>query len=413
MKIYLVGGAVRDALLGLAVTENDWVVVGSSAEQLLERGYTSVGKDFPVFLHPHTKEEYALARTERKTGPGYTGFSCYAASDVSLEQDLQRRDLTINAIAQDAQGELIDPYGGQADIENRILRHVSPAFIEDPVRILRVARFAARYRHLGFTIADETMSLMRKMVARGEADNLVGERVWKETSRALLEADPDVFFSTLRHCGALARVLPEVDALFGVPQRAEYHPEIDTGVHVMMTLQQIHRLEGSLASRFATLTHDLGKAVTPAAELPSHRRHEERSVPLVKKLCKRLAVPKYEQQLALAVARFHLHCHRAFELKPSTLLDLLQALDAFRRPALFEEFLLCCEADAKGRGGAENSDYPNRQYLREALTACRAIDTSELVDAEQTGAQIGQRIRQARIAALKDFKTQHHERQAS
>lgn len=405
MKIYLVGGAVRDQLLDLPVIEKDWVVVGSTPEHLLKQGYKSVGKDFPVFIHPKTKEEYALARTERKVAPGYTGFEFHAAKEVTLVQDLQRRDLTINAIAQDEDGTLIDPYNGQQDIESRFLRHVSDAFSEDPVRILRVARFAARFHHLGFRVAPETLQLMQQMVEHGEVNSLVGERVWKETRRALMEPNPDIFFTTLRQCGALASVFPEIDALFGVPQRPEYHPEIDTGIHVMMTLQQIHKLNGSLAARFATLLHDLGKAVTPKELLPSHPRHEERSVPLVKKLCKRLAVPKYEKELALGVAEFHLLCHRAQELKPNTILKLFSRLDAFRKPEKFEEFLLCCEADSRGRTGSENSPYQSRAYLQKALEACNTLDTSAIVANTKEGSEIGLKINSERVKLLTQFKS--------
>lgn len=404
MQIYLVGGAVRDALLGYPVHEKDWVVVGAQPEELLAQGFVPVGKDFPVFLHPETKEEYALARTERKTAPGYSGFQFHAAPDVTLEQDLIRRDLTINAIAQTPDGKVVDPFGGQQDIEQRLLRHVSPAFAEDPVRILRIARFAARYHHLGFTIAEETLSLMRQMVISGEVDHLVPERVWKELSRALLERHPHIFIESLRRCGALARIMPEIDNLFGVPQRAEYHPEVDTGVHTMMCLQQACLLSEALPVRFATLLHDLGKATTPADMLPKHHAHEQRSRALVREFCARLAVPKYERDLALVVAQYHTHCHRALELKASTIVKTLEALDAYRRPERFAEFLLCCEADARGRTGFENREYPQARFLAEALAACQQIKAITFVEQGYTGPALGEQIHKARIRAVADFK---------
>lgn len=408
MEIFLVGGAVRDKLLGRTVTENDWVVVGATPQTMIAQGYQPVGKDFPVFLHPQTKEEYALARTERKTGPGYTGFQFYAAEDVTLEQDLIRRDLTINAMAENSAGEIIDPFGGKADLHNRLLRHVSPAFAEDPVRVLRIARFAARYHHLGFKVAQETLDLMRSMVASGEVDHLVAERVWKEMSRALTEPDPDVFFSTLRDCGALARIFPELDALFGVPQRPEYHPEVDTGIHTLMSLQQACRLSASVDVRFATLVHDLGKGQTPREEWPRHHDHERRSLPLVRDLCQRLAAPKSARDLALAVAQFHTHCHRALELKPATLVTTLEKLDAFRRSERFGDFLLCCEADARGRTGLEERDYPQAEYFAGALRACTQVKVNDLVEKGLTGAALGQALHQARIHAVKEFQRERN-----
>lgn len=404
MEIFLVGGAVRDKLLGRAVTEKDWVVVGATPEKMIELGYQPVGKDFPVFLHPQTKEEYALARTERKTAPGYTGFQFYAAEDVTLEQDLIRRDLTINAMAENTAGELIDPFGGQIDLNRRVLRHVSPAFTEDPVRILRIARFAARYHHLGFSVASETLELMRAMVESGEVDHLVAERVWKEMSRALLEVTPSVFFSTLRDCGALARILPEVDALFGVPQRPEYHPEVDTGIHTLMSLEQACRLSESVDVRFAVLLHDLGKGTTPVDEWPRHHGHEQRSLPLVKAACQRLAVPKTARDLALAVAEFHTHCHKVLELNLTTLVKTLEKLDAFRRPQRFAEFLLCCEADARGRTGLEQRDYPQSQYFAGALSACMQVNIAELMEKGFIGAALGQELHRQRIHAVKQFQ---------
>lgn len=407
MEIFLVGGAVRDKLLGRTVSEKDWVVVGATPEEMLALGYQPVGKDFPVFLHPQTKEEYALARTERKTAPGYTGFQFYAAADVTLEDDLVRRDLTINAIAESETGELFDPFGGQDDIHNRVLRHVSPAFAEDPVRILRIARFAARYHHLGFTVAEETRELMRSMVSSGEVDHLVAERVWKEMSRALLEASPSVFFSTLRDCGALARILPEVDALFGVPQRPEYHPEIDTGIHTLMSLEQACRLSTSVEVRFAVLLHDLGKGETPKEEWPRHHAHEQRSLPLVRAVCQRLAAPKTARDLALAVAEFHTHCHKALELKPTTLVKTLEKLDAFRRPQRFGEFLLCCEADARGRTGLETRAYPQADYFAGALRACMQVSVAELMENGLSGADLGQALHRERINAVKSYQKEY------
>jgi len=406
MEIFLVGGAVRDKLLGRPVAEKDWVVVGATPQAMIDLGYQPVGKDFPVFLHPQTKEEYALARTERKTAPGYTGFQFYAAEDVTLEQDLTRRDLTINAMAENANGELIDPFGGAADLHKRVLRHVSPAFAEDPVRILRIARFAARYHHLGFAVAEETLELMRTMVASGEVDHLVAERVWKEMSRALTETDPQVFFTTLRDCGALARILPEVDKLFGVPQRPEYHPEVDTGVHTLMSLQQGCRLSSSVDVRFAVLVHDLGKGETPQEEWPRHHDHERRSMPLVRAVCQRLAIPKSARALALAVAEFHTHCHRALELKPVTLVKTLEKLDAFRRPERFRDFLLCCEADARGRTGFENRDYPQAEYFAGALHACSQVRVADLLEKGLSGAALGEALHRERVNAVKNFKTE-------
>lgn len=400
MQIYQVGGAVRDQLLGLPVQDRDWVVVGATPEEMLARGYRQVGKDFPVFLHPETREEYALARTERKTGPGYKGFSFHAAPDVTLEQDLARRDLTINAMALDARGGLVDPYQGQADLNNRLLRHVSPAFAEDPVRILRVARFYARFAPLGFRIAAETLSLMRRMVAEGEVDALVPERVWQETQRALGEAQPRAFFQALRDCGALDPIFPELAALFGVPQRADYHPEVDTGLHTLMVLDQACQLSAEPRVRFAALLHDLGKGATPASEWPSHKGHEGRSLPLVKQLCRRLRVPNDYRDLALLVARYHGNCHRAAELRPATLLDTLQGLDAFRRPGRFEEVLLACAADYRGRTGFEERDYPQAEILRRAWQAAQEVDAAALAQQGLAGEQLGQHLRQLRCQAI-------------
>ncbi|SEA41235.1 multifunctional CCA addition/repair protein [Microbulbifer marinus] len=404
MKIYLVGGAVRDKLLDRPVHERDWVVVGADEAQMRELGFKPVGKDFPVFLHPDTGEEYALARTERKSGHGYGGFNVYAAPDVTLEQDLLRRDLTINAMAEGEDGQLIDPYGGRADLEARLLRHVSPAFAEDPLRILRVARFAARYHHLGFTVADDTMTLMRQMVAEGEVQHLVAERVWKEISRALTEPDPDIFIRVLRECGALKILLPEVEQLFGVPQPPRHHPEIDTGEHVMMALRIA---PAELPVRFAVLVHDLGKGITPEEILPSHRGHECGGLPLVRDVCKRWRVPKQLTALATGVCEYHLHCHKAFELRPQTLMKMLRALDALRRPERFEQFLLACEADARGRKGLQDRDYPQVDYLRKVRDAAAAVTADALMEQGFEGAELGKALDRARIAAIASIKDQH------
>jgi tRNA nucleotidyltransferase (CCA-adding enzyme) len=406
MKTYVVGGAVRDELLGLPVKDRDWVVVGATPSMMLALGFVQVGRDFPVFLHPQTHEEYALARTERKTAPGYTGFVVHAAPEVSLEDDLLRRDLTINAIAKDDDGALIDPHGGCADIAARVMRHVSPAFAEDPVRILRVARFAARFAD--FSVAPETLALMRDMVAAGEVDALVAERVWQELARGLMEARPSRMFAVLRECGALVRLLPELDALWGVPQRAEYHPEIDTGVHVMMVIDMAARLGAELPARFAALTHDLGKARTPADILPRHHGHETKSVALVEAICERLRVPIECRDVARLVARFHGDMHRVEELRADTMLSVLERCDALRRPERFELILLACEADYRGRLGWEERDYAAAAVWRAALAAVRAVDaggiaraaTREGGDVQAIAASIGR----ARVAALADVK---------
>jgi tRNA nucleotidyltransferase (CCA-adding enzyme) len=400
----LVGGAVRDRLLGLAVRERDWVVVGGDPLELERAGYQSVGREFPVFLHPETHEEYALARRERKVAPGYRGFTTQFSPDVTLEEDLGRRDLTINAIAEGEHGELIDPYGGQADLAARQLRHVSAAFVEDPVRILRVARFAARFSSLGFRVAPETLELMRRMTTAGEVAALVPERVWQETERALDEADPGVFFETLRACGALAVIFPEVDALFGVPQPPRWHPEIDTGVHVMLALRCAARLGAPNAVRFAALTHDLGKARTPRERWPSHPGHEEAGVPLIEDLCARLKVPNAHRELAILAARQHTLVHRAAELKPATLLTLLENCDAFRRPERFGELLLACEVDARGRTGRESEPYPQAGYLREALAAAAAVALTEAERRGLSGPAIGEEIRRRRLTAVTAVK---------
>ena len=399
MKRYEVGGAIRDELLGLPVKERDWVVVGAMPEEMVAAGYKPVGKDFPVFLHPQTKEEHALARTERKSGRGYHGFTFHTGPEVTLEQDLQRRDLTVNAIARDEAGALTDPCGGRKDLAARVLRHVSPAFAEDPVRILRLARFHARFASLGFSVADETMALMRQMVGAGEADQLVAERVWQETERALMHEKPSVFFQTLRDCGALARVMPEVDALFGVPQRADYHPEVDSGVHTLMCVDAAARMGFSMPVRVSALLHDLGKARTPKAEWPSHKQHEARGVPLVEAFCARLRVPAEARDLAVIHTREHLIVHLARELRPETLLSLLERVDLFRRPERFERLLEACLCDARGRTGFENCDYPQVPYLREAASVAMGVQASEITGFE--GPAFGKELQRRRLEVLK------------
>jgi tRNA nucleotidyltransferase (CCA-adding enzyme) len=400
MEVYLVGGAVRDKLLGLPVYERDWVVVGARPDELEKLGYLSVGKEFPVFLHPETKEEHALARLERKVAPGYRGFTTQFSPDVTLEDDLKRRDLTINAIAEKPSGELVDPYGGQRDLQARILRHVSEAFVEDPVRILRLARFAARFADLGFTVAPETLVLMKQMVASGEVDALVPERVWQETERALGESRPDVFFQTLRDCGALRVIFPEIDALFGVPQPAKWHPEVDTGIHVMLALRYAAKIGAPNSVRFGVLTHDLGKALTPEDILPSHRGHEEAGVPLVEALSERLRVPNGFRDLAVLCARHHQLVHKASELRPETMLKLFEATDAFRRPERFSEMLLVCESDARGRTGLEDRPYPQVAYLQRVRNAAAAVQLTAEERAGLKGAEIGEKIRVRRLEAI-------------
>ena len=406
MQVYLVGGAVRDQLLGHPYHEKDYVVVGATPEQLLAQGYQPVGKDFPVFLHPETKDEYALARTERKSGQGYHGFEFYTDISVTLEDDLIRRDLTINAIAMDDDGKIYDPYHGHEDLNNKILRHVSDAFAEDPLRVLRVARFAARYHQYGFTVAEETLALMQQLADSGELKALTPERVWKETSRALMERDADVYFETLRQCGALKVLFPEIDALFGIPQRPEYHPEIDCGIHTLMSLQQACRANYSLDVRFAVLVHDLGKALTPKDELPRHIMHEERGVQPVNDICDRLKVPTNTKQLSIAVCKEHLKSHQAFTLKAGTLWRLLQRLDVLRRPERVEAFIQACECDSRGRLGLEDRDYPQARYLTEAMQLVRSIKASAL-PADVKGPDIGEMLIQKRIEALAELKHRH------
>ena len=403
MQVYLVGGAVRDEQLGLPVNERDWCVVGVTPNQLIDDGYKPVGKDFPVFLHPESNEEYALARTERKTAAGYHGFAFDTSPDVTIEEDLSRRDLTMNAMAKDANGELIDPFGGQQDIEKRIIRHVSDAFAEDPVRILRAAKFAARFSHLGFRIAPKTRDLMRQMVADGEADALVPDRVWKETEAALRGPNPRMFFESLRACRALKVLYPEIDALFGIPQPAKWHPEIDTGLHTMMVLEQAEKLSDAVEVRFAALVHDLGKATTRQSDLPSHPGHEQRGVKIIRSMADRLPVPRACRDLALLVAEYHSHCHRVAELRDSTVVKVLEKTDAFRRPERFEHFLVACEADARGRTRFENRDYPQSSLLREALATAAAIDSAAIA-AQHADKDIPDAIRRARVAAVKECR---------
>jgi len=400
METYLVGGAVRDELLGLPVGDRDWVVVGATQAEMERAGFKAVGRDFPVFLHPETGEEYALARTERKTGPGYRGFVVNASPEVTLEEDLQRRDLTINAMARAPDGALIDPWGGRADLEARLLRHVSPAFAEDPVRILRTARLAARFAPLGFTVAEDTLALMRAMVAAGEVSALVPERVWQETRRALETERPDEFVRVLRDCSALAVVFPELNALFGVPQPPRWHPEVDTGRHLLLCLRAAARLGLATEARFAVLTHDLGKGNTPREFWPAHHGHEERSVTLLRQLCARLKVPTAFRELAEIVARYHGLCHRAAELKPATVLRLLEGCDALRRPERFEQFLGACEADMKGRAGLEDAPYPQAALLRRARDAAASVAPGPLLESGLSGEALGEKLRALRIAAI-------------
>jgi tRNA nucleotidyltransferase (CCA-adding enzyme) len=397
METYLVGGCVRDKLLGLSVKDRDWVVVGSSPDEMLAKGFRPVGKDFPVFLHPDSHEEFALARTERKNGRGYHGFSFHAAADVTLEQDLARRDLTINAIAEDENGRIIDPFNGQADLKKGLLRHVSPAFVEDPVRVLRIARFAARF---DFKIADETQALIREMVASGELEYLVPERVWQELFKALQTDKPSLFFTTLREVGVLAVLFPDIDRLFGVPQNPKWHPEVDTGVHVMMVLDQSARLTDDVGVRFAALCHDLGKGLTPETILPSHKGHEATSVELTRTLCSDLRVPRDISNLAVKVAEFHTDVHLLFELDAERVLTVLEGVDSFRRPGLFEQYLLAGEADFRGRPGYEDAPMPEGEAFRACYKAAAAVSASEFIEGGLSGIAIGQAIRDKRLKVI-------------
>ncbi len=404
MKTYLVGGAVRDGLLKLPVKDKDWVVVGATPEMMLEQGYQQVGRDFPVFLHPDSREEYALARTERKSGSGYTGFVTWFAPDVTLEQDLQRRDLTINAIAQDENGQYIDPYQGRADLEKRLLRHVSAAFIEDPLRVLRVARFAARYAHLSFRIADETLALMREMTADGELTHLTAERVWKETENALCTPNPHVYFQVLRDCGALAVLFPEIDRLFGVPAPAKWHPEIDTGIHTLMTVAIAAQLTPEVDVRFATLCHDVGKGLTPPEKWPSHPGHGLAGVPLVEDICRRLRVPNAIRDLSVLVAEFHDVVHTIEKQTAERLVALFDRMDAWRKPQRVNQLAQTSEADARGRAGWENNDYPQGRYLNEAFRIVQAVSTKEVVEAGFQGLQVREELTRRRIVALEQWQ---------
>lgn len=404
LQTYLVGGAVRDRLLGLPQGDRDHLVVGATVEQMLALGFTQVGRDFPVFLHPKTQQEYALARTERKQGRGYTGFVCHAAPDVTLEQDLLRRDLTINAIAEDDQGQLHDPYGGIDDLQKRLLRHVSPAFAEDPLRILRVARFAARFHAQGFTIAPETLALMSEMTAAGELAHLTPERVWKELEKVLLGPTPQIFIEVLRQCGALKALFPEIDALFGVPAPAKWHPEIDTGIHTLMVLEQACRISPELTVRFAALCHDLGKGVTPKEFWPSHHGHGQKGLPLIRALCERFRVPNECRDLALLVSDLHTHIHIAFELKPATLLKVFDKADAWRRPERFAQLLDACRADFHGRTGFEERVYAEPDYVAEALAAAQAVPVKEIVAAGYKGEEIKEQLAKKRTDAISRIK---------
>lgn len=399
---FLVGGAVRDRLLGIPPKELDWVVVGRTEAEMEAAGFQAVGKDFPVFLHPITKEEHALARTERKTAPGYRGFTVHADPDVTLEEDLLRRDLTINAIAEDSTGHLIDPFKGEADLQQGLLRHVSDAFSEDPVRILRIARFAARFGGWGFKVTHKTHQLMKQMVEGGEVDALVAERVWQETLKALTTDRPDRYFEVLRNCGALARIFPELEALFGVPQPAHHHPEIDSGVHTLMVLQQAVRLSDKPEVRFAALLHDLGKGTTPQSEWPKHHDHEARSTKLVKQLCKRLKVPKHYRDLALAVAQYHGHFHRADEMRPATILKMLEGIDAFRRAGRLEAFLIAGEADQRGRSGFEEASFTQSTTLRRAFEAAQSVNTEPIIAQGYEGKAIREELKKQRVHAIRN-----------
>ncbi|WP_133128274.1 multifunctional CCA addition/repair protein [Legionella nagasakiensis] len=400
MKVYLVGGAVRDQLLGLPIKERDWVVVGATPDELIHQGYQQVGRDFPVFLHPKTGEEYALARTERKRAPGYYGFTCVYDINVTLEEDLARRDLTMNAMAMDAQGQLIDPYHGQKDLKDKILRHVSPAFVEDPVRVLRVARFAARFHHLGFRLADETQTLMYSMVKNGELDHLVAERVWQEWQRSLQEKNPDVFITILRSCGALRVILPELDVLFGIPNWRRYHAEVDSGVHSLLVLRAAASLSQDPEIRFAALMHDLGKGSTPMTSWPAQYGHEKRGQEIIKALCQRLRVPADYRKFAVMVCRHHLNIHRFAKLRANTIVAILERTDAFRRPQLFQKLLIVCEADAKGKG-KESSEYPEAARWQEVLTECTKIEAKSLIAEGYRGDAIKSVLHERRVNRVK------------
>ncbi|GHE84204.1 multifunctional CCA addition/repair protein [Thalassotalea profundi] len=404
LNFYLVGGAVRDQLLKRPILEKDFVVVGSTPGQMLSLGFTQVGKDFPVFLHPQTKEEYALARTEKKQGQGYTGFVCNASPEVTLEQDLARRDLTINAMAMDGQGNITDPYNGLNDLDDRVLRHVSPAFTEDPLRVLRVARFASRYHYLGFTVAEETMALMTKISQSGELTVLSAERVWKEIERSLTEKNPEVFIEVLRKCNALEKLWPELNALWGIPNPAKWHPEICSGIHTMMVLQQATLLTENPVIRFAALCHDLGKSVTPGHLWPSHHGHEKAGLPLIEQFCKKYRVPNQYKKLALLVSEFHLHCHKAFELNPKTILRVFDKINVWRDPTILPQVLLSCQADFNGRLGNEDTAYPQAEYLTELYNACTKITAKPYLEQGLKGIEIKEAIYQARLTLISSLR---------
>ena len=401
-QIYLVGGAVRDKALDLDVVDKDWVVVGSSPQEMVDLGYVPVGKDFPVFIQRDSGEEYALARTERKTAKGYQGFAFNASPEITLEQDLERRDLTINAMAEDSEGNLIDPYNGMQDLQDKVLRHVCDAFIEDPVRVLRVARFAARFN---FSIAPETQDLMQTMVANGEVDALVAERVWAEMSKALITDSPQVFFQVLRDCGALAKILPEIDNLYGIPQTAKYHPEIDTGIHTLMVIEQAAKLTEDPMVRFSALVHDLGKALTPKDELPSHKKHEFRGLPLIKELCQRLRVPKSYQALALASSEYHQLMHKMYELRPETVLKMIEKTRSINDDERAKQIALCCRADARGRTGFEDTAYTQADLFLEYQQVAKNVDSQSIAASLSDGTKIQTAIRQARVTALIHHKS--------
>ena len=413
MKVYLVGGAVRDQLLGLPVKDRDWIVVGAVPATLLSLGYQQVGKDFPVFLNPKTKEEYALARTERKSSAGYTGFICDFSPTITLEQDLIRRDLTINAMAQSEDGEIIDPYGGKQDLENRILRHISPAFSEDPLRVLRVARFAARYHSLGFKIASETLALMVELAQSEELQHLTAERVWLETEKALNEKNPEIYFETLHKTGALRVLFPEIDALYGVPNPVKHHPEVDSFIHTMLVLKQAVNLTennpilNKSAVRFAAICHDLGKALTPQNILPHHYGHEQAGIKPTRSLCKRLKVPSYFQELAELTCEFHSHIHKAFELRAETVITLFNRFDVWRKPQRFQEFLQVCLADTRGRTGFENKDYPQIDYINQLLQAANEVDVQQVIADGFEKQEIRNELTKRRILAVKQTKANY------
>lgn len=406
MQIYLVGGAVRDQLLQYPVKDKDYLVTGATVEQMLDLGYQQVGKSFPVFLHPDSNQEYALARTELKQGEGYTGFICDFSPEITIEQDLIRRDLTINAMAQDQSGTIIDPYHGQKDLANKLLRHVSPAFVEDPLRVLRVARFAARYHHLGFKVANETLGLMKEIADSGELKALVPERVWQETQSALGEQSPHIYFEVLRQCNGLREVFPELDKLWGVPNPEKWHPEVDSGIHTLMVLEQAALLSDSLPMRFAALTHDLGKALTPEHKWPSHHGHEKTGLTPIKSLCERVKAPNEFRELALLVSEYHTHCHKAFELKPSTVVRLFDSLDVWRKPDRFQLFLLACTADLRGRTGFEQKSYPQADYLNQCYQLASQVDVKDIVKQGFKGAEIREQLTKARVNAVQEIKKQ-------